>query len=90
MNIQLALLLTIDIYNIVASSFTFQFNYEDTLMKDLYKDILTGAVFVAGMLSFVSGEFIVSSALFASAAIFSSMNASRKKEDKAGQFSCES
>ena len=43
-------------------------------MKSLYKDILTGVMFLMGLLGFVSGEFIVSSALFASAAIVSNLS----------------
>ncbi len=57
-------------------------------MNDFHKDILTGAVFVIGLLGFISGEFIISSTLFASAAIASNVNVNRKKV-KSGQFSCE-
>ena len=34
-------------------------------MKDLYKDILTGLVFMVGLLGFFSGEFIISPTLLA-------------------------
>ncbi len=47
-------------------------------MNDLYKDILTGVMFLTGMFGFMSGEFIISSTLFASAAISSNINISRK------------
>lgn len=47
-------------------------------MNDFYKDVLTGAVFLVGVFGFVSGEFIISSALFASAAIASNINMNRK------------
>ncbi|MDO9047308.1 MAG: hypothetical protein Q7U66_06165 [Methylobacter sp.] len=57
-------------------------------MNDFYKDILTGIVFITGLLGFVSGEFIISSALFATAAIASNINLNRKR-GKAGQLSCE-
>ncbi|MGZ8915481.1 MAG: hypothetical protein ACXW1Z_20535 [Methylobacter sp.] len=57
-------------------------------MSDFYKDILTGAVFVTGLIGFISGEFIISSALFATAAIASNVNLNRKRI-KAGQLSCE-
>ncbi|WP_333875084.1 hypothetical protein [Methylobacter sp.] len=57
-------------------------------MSDLYKDILTGTVFITGLLGFISGEFIISSALFATAAIASNINLNRKR-GKAGQLSCE-
>ncbi|MGZ5056480.1 MAG: hypothetical protein ACXWAT_16270 [Methylobacter sp.] len=32
-------------------------------MSDFYKDILTGTIFITGLLGFVSGEYITSSAL---------------------------
>ena len=57
-------------------------------MSDFYKDILIGAVFVTGLLGFISGEYIISSALFASAAIASNINANRKRA-KDGNLSCE-
>jgi hypothetical protein len=55
-------------------------------MNDFYKDILIGTVFVIGLLGFISGEFIISSALFASAAIAGNVKMNSKK-GKAGQFS---
>lgn len=57
-------------------------------MSDLHKDILTGTVFITGLIGFISGEFIISSTLFASAAIASNVNLNRKR-GKAGQFSCD-
>jgi len=57
-------------------------------MNDFYKDLLTGTVFLTGLLGFISGEFIISSALFATAAIASNVNLNRKR-GKAGQLSCE-
>ena len=48
-------------------------------MKDLYKDILTGLVFMVGLFGFLSGEFIISSALFATSAIASNVNVTRKR-----------
>ena len=54
-------------------------------MNDLQKDILTSAVFITGIIGFISGEFIISSTLFASAAIASNLNFNRKRS-KAGQF----
>ena len=59
--------------------------YEDLLMNDLYKDILIGTVFAVGLVGFISGEFIISSTLFASAAIASNIKLNSKR-DKAGQF----
>ena len=57
---------------------TFQL-YENLIMNDFKKDILIGTVFVVGLLGFISGEFIISSALFASAAIASNVNLNRKR-----------
>lgn len=57
-------------------------------MNDFYKDILIGMVFITGLLGFISGEFIISSTLFATAAIASNVNLNRKR-GKAGQLSCE-
>ena len=54
-------------------------------MNDLYKDILIGTVFAVGLVGFISGEFIISSTLFASAAIASNIKLNSKR-DKAGQF----
>ena len=48
-------------------------------MKDLYKDILTGLVFMIGLFGFLSGEFIISSTLFAASAIASNVNVTRKR-----------
>ena len=42
-------------------------------MSDLYKDILIGLLFVTGIWGFISGQFIVSTILFAGAAIYSNM-----------------
>jgi hypothetical protein len=57
-------------------------------MSDFYKDILTGTIFLTGLLGFISGEFIISSTLFASAAIASNVNLNSKRV-KAGQLSCD-
>ncbi|MDP1667276.1 MAG: hypothetical protein Q8L79_19395 [Methylobacter sp.] len=57
-------------------------------MSDFHKDILTGTLFMTGLLGFVSGEFTVSSALFGTAAIASNINLYRKKV-KSGQLSCD-
>jgi Ca2+-dependent lipid-binding protein len=56
-------------------------------MNNFYKDILTGIVFITGLISFISGEFIISSTLFATVAIAS--NVSRNKESDSGQLSCD-
>jgi hypothetical protein len=56
-------------------------------MNNFYKDILTGAVFITGLISFISGEFIISSTLFATAAIASNVN--RNKRNDTGHLSCD-
>lgn len=50
-------------------------------MNDLSKDILTGLMFVTGLFGFVSGEYIISSTLFATAAIASNVNMNRKRKN---------
>lgn len=57
-------------------------------MSDFYKDILTGIIFLTGLLGFVSGEYIISSTLFATAAIASNVNLNNKRV-KSGHLSCE-
>ena len=57
-------------------------------MNNFYKDILTGAVFVSGLICFISGEFIISSTLFATAAVASNVNLNRKQGDN-GHLSCD-
>ncbi|MDD5460337.1 MAG: hypothetical protein PHG00_01690 [Methylococcales bacterium] len=57
-------------------------------MSDFYKDIIIGAVFIMGMIGFISGEFIISSTLFASAAVASNVNLNRKRGDT-GHLSCD-
>ncbi|MFZ2313896.1 MAG: hypothetical protein WAV82_14895 [Methylobacter sp.] len=42
-------------------------------MNDFNKDIFIGLMFVAGTWSFISGQFIVSTVLFAGAAIYSNI-----------------
>lgn len=42
-------------------------------MSTINKDILIGLLFVAGVWSFISGQFIFSTVLFAGAAIFSNL-----------------
>ena len=47
-------------------------------MNNFYKDILTGVVFISGLFGFLSGEFIMSSALFATAAVTSNIGVDRQ------------
>ncbi len=42
-------------------------------MNDFQRDVLLGLMFIAGIFGFISGEFIVSTILFASAAIYSNI-----------------
>ena len=55
-------------------------------MNELQKDILTATMFVTGLVGYISGEFIISSTLFASAAITSNVYLNNKRA-KAGEFS---
>ncbi len=47
-------------------------------MNNFNKDIFTGLTFIAGLFGFISGEFIISSTLFASAAISSNIQLDNK------------
>lgn len=47
-------------------------------MSDLYKDIIIGVMFAIGILGFISGEYIVSSTLFAASAIASNVMLTRR------------
>ena len=57
-------------------------------MNDFYKDIAIGAVFVLGSIGFISGEFIISSTLFAAATVASNINLNRKRS-KTGHLPCD-
>ncbi len=50
-------------------------------MNDFYKDIFIGAVFVLGLIGFISGEFVISSTLFAAVVISSNVNSNRKQSN---------
>jgi len=47
-------------------------------MTDFQRDILIGLIFFVGILGFLSGEFIISTIMFATAAIFSNIVMSRR------------
>jgi CheY-specific phosphatase CheX len=51
-------------------------------MSDFSKDVFTGLMFIIGLLGFISGEFIVSSTLFAAAAISSNVLMNRRLAGK--------
>lgn len=48
-------------------------------MNDLQRDILIGLMFVTGIFGFISGEFVVSTVVFASAAIYSNIAINRQR-----------
>jgi hypothetical protein len=47
-------------------------------MNDFQTDIVLGLIFITGIFGFISGEFIISTVLFASAAIFSNIHLTRR------------
>jgi hypothetical protein len=47
-------------------------------MKDLKRDILIGLMFLTGIFGFISGEFIFSTLIFATAAVYSNMAFNRQ------------
>lgn len=48
-------------------------------MTTLQRDILLGIIFITGITGFISGEFIVSTVLFALAAILSNIFLNRRQ-----------
>jgi hypothetical protein len=48
-------------------------------MNNFNKDIIIGLIFIAGIGSFISGQFIISTVLFAGAAIFSNIVTSARQ-----------
>lgn len=48
-------------------------------MNEFHKDILIGTLFVMGMFGYTSGEFIISSILFAAASIASNVKFDHKR-----------
>lgn len=47
-------------------------------MNDFKRDIITGLIFITGVYGFIAGEFIVSTMLFAGAAIYSNITFTRR------------
>jgi CheY-specific phosphatase CheX len=47
-------------------------------MTTLYRDVLIGLMFIIGIVGFISGEFVLSTVLFASAAICSNVYLNRQ------------
>jgi hypothetical protein len=57
----------------------FKINLQEVcVMSEFSKDLLTGLIFLIGILGFISGEFIVSSVLFATSAISSNILVTRR------------
>jgi CheY-specific phosphatase CheX len=54
-------------------------------MCTVAKDVLIAVLFVIGLVGYISGEFIISSTIFAVAAIASYINVNQKKH-KSSQF----
>jgi hypothetical protein len=50
------------------------------MMNDFQRDVLIGLMFLVGIFGFISGEFIVSTMVFASAAIFSNLAINRQRQ----------
>ncbi|MDT4332418.1 hypothetical protein ACQE3E_19245 [Methylomonas sp. MED-D] len=48
-------------------------------MSNLQRDILTGLIFVTGLVGFFSGEYIISSALFAASTYASNLGGDDRK-----------
>ncbi len=48
-------------------------------MNDISKDIAVAILFIIALVGFISGEFIISSTLFAATTIVSNLKASRKR-----------
>ncbi|MEQ1529570.1 MAG: hypothetical protein ABL925_09650, partial [Methylococcales bacterium] len=65
------------IFNRVESTRFFN-SQEDKKMSELIKDVFIGLLFMTGILGFVAGEFIISTTLFASAAISSNVILNRR------------
>lgn len=49
-------------------------------MTELNKDILIGSLLISGVLSFVSGLFVISTVLFAATTLFSNMGGNASLE----------
>lgn len=52
---------------------------EDFKMSDFQRDVFIGMMFLVGIFGFISGEFIVSTLVFASAAIFSNLATTKQR-----------
>jgi len=52
---------------------TFFFNFFKGTMKDIKRDIVIGLLFLTGIWGFISGGYVFSALMFASAAIYSNI-----------------
>lgn len=48
-------------------------------MKDFRRDVFIGLMFITGIFGFISGEFVISTLFFASAAIYSNIAMSQQR-----------
>jgi hypothetical protein len=48
-------------------------------MNDFQRDVFIGLMFVTGIFGFISGEFVVSTVVFAAAAIYSNIVLGRQR-----------
>ncbi|MCX7096722.1 MAG: hypothetical protein NTV43_02320 [Methylococcales bacterium] len=55
-------------------------------MNDFYKDFFISTLVVVGLVGYISGEFIMSSTVFAAASIASQFNRNRRMN---GHLSCD-
>ncbi len=51
----------------------------DFKMSDFQRDVFIGLMFLVGIFGFISGEFIASTLVFASAAIFSNLAITKQR-----------
>lgn len=59
------------------TNFIYSRTHQEAIMKkpfNLYRDIVTGLLFVVGVFGFMSGEFILSTLLFGSASLTSNLD----------------
>lgn len=54
-------------------------------MNNLNKDISVSVMFIAGIFSFLNGSFIVSTVVFAMAAVFSNLHFNAEKNEEIKQ-----
>ncbi len=71
----------VNIFNHIADYLYFEFlKQRGKNMNNLNKDIFVSMLFLVGIFGFISGQFIVSTVVFAGAAVFSNINFAKKQE----------